>query len=74
MIKLIPDWKKAWKFASVQINTIGIFVLSALDIIQQSWNVVPVAMQSKIPYSTTIAIVLMALGIVGRLFVLKGKD
>lgn len=71
-LRLIDNWKKAWKLASVQINAVGL-VFMAIDFIGQTWNSLPPFIQQKIPNASTIALVLFALGIVGRLIKQRGK-
>lgn len=66
-IKLIPDWKGAWKFASIQWSVVGIVVMSILEGVYQGWLYMPKHIQEKIPNVTTIATVLFVLIMVGRL-------
>lgn len=66
-LTLIPNWKKSWKFASIQIPTIGLFVLTSLDYISQVWFQFSPAFQSRIPYSNFIGIGFLLLSIIGRL-------
>ena len=73
-LKLIDDWKKAWKFASVQINVLGLCLMGVVEVLNQGWQVLPPDVQARIPHSTSIALVLFALGVIGRMVKLKGKD
>lgn len=66
-ITLIPDWKKAWKFASIQIPVAGLAVLTGLDYASQVWFQMSSSVQSQIPYSNLIGIAFLAFSIVGRL-------
>lgn len=72
MIRPVDDWKKAWKFASVQINFLGVLAM-LVDFMGQTWNSLPPHIHDKIPNASTIALVLFALGILGRLWKLKEK-
>lgn len=72
MIKLIEDWRKAWKFASVQINVLGLLVM-AIDFAGQTWNSLPPFIHEKIPNASTVAMVLFGLGILGRIVKLREK-
>ena len=72
-VSLIDNWRNAWKFASIQLNTIGLFVMAALEILGQSWEFLPLHIQQKIPHATELGLILFALAIVGRLFVLEKK-
>lgn len=73
MIRLIPNWKKSWKFASIQINVLGALAMIA-DFAGQTWNSLPPHIHDKIPNSSTIALFLFLLGIVGRLGKIKEKE
>lgn len=71
-VTLIPDWKQAWKFASMRINAAGLFLMGAAEVLSQSWISVPPSLQAKLPHASSIALVLFGLGLVGR--ILKKDD
>lgn len=71
-IKLVDDWKKAWKFASVQWGVVGLTLMTALEYSNQLWIKLPADVQATIPYSGYIPAALFALSIVGRLLVFTG--
>ena len=73
-IVLIPDWKRAWKFASIQISSLGVLIMGFLELVNQAWISLPPSVVSQFPHAQTIALTLFGLGIVGRLFKLKDKD
>ncbi|QHJ80356.1 MAG: hypothetical protein [Caudoviricetes sp.] len=73
-VTLIPNWKKAWKFASIQIPVAGLAVLTSLDYASQVWFQMSSSIQSRIPYSNLIGIAFLALSIIGRLMKFTGKD
>ena len=73
-VTLIDDWRSAWKFASIQLNTIGLFVMAALETLRQTWEYLPPHLQQKIPHATELGLILFALAIVGRLLVLEKKS
>lgn len=73
MIRLIDDWKRSWKFASVQWNVLGILCM-LLEIANQTWNSLPPAVAAQIPNASRIALVLFILGLVGRLIKLKDNQ
>lgn len=73
MIKLIPDWKRAWKFASVQIGTVGFILMSVIEMANSALISLPLHLQQQIPHASTVGLVLFGLGLVGRLFKLKEK-
>lgn len=73
-VELVPNWKKSWKWASVQISTIGLILFSAVDIIQPMLTGLPRHILEDIPHGSSITIALFALNIVGRLVRFKPKD
>lgn len=73
MITLVKDWKRAWKFASIQWNVVGILCM-LLDLVQQTWQSLPPVIANQVPNSSQIALVLFLLATVGRLIKLKGKE
>lgn len=72
MIKLIPDWKRAWKFASVQWSVVGI-LCSLLEIANQTWMALPPHIAQQVPNSSQIALALFILVLVGRLIKSREK-
>lgn len=72
-IKLIDDWKRAWKFASIQWGVVGLVVSMLLESASDLWIKLPAEIRNSIPYSGYIPAALFALSIVGRLFVFTGK-
>lgn len=73
-IGLVPNWNKAWKWASVQISTFGLILFSAIDIIQPMLTGLPRHILEDIPHGSNIAIALFALNIVGRLIRFRPKE
>lgn len=73
-IGLVPNWKKSWKWASVQISTFGLILFSAVDIIQPMLTGLPRHILEDIPHGSSITIALFALNIIGRLVRFKPKD
>ena len=71
---LIPQWKRAWRFASVWFSSMGLILMSALEFLGHIFNNLPNTVQDKIPHATTIGMMFFALTIVGRLFVWEKKD
>lgn len=62
MIKLIDEWRKAWKWFSVQAMGLAIAL-------QGAWAAVPDSLQSAVPHGivTGVTMTLLVLGIAGRL-------
>ena len=72
-VHLIEDWKKSWKFASVQINALG-FIVMGIDFLQQFWGGIPKEIMDNIPHAPTIGLILFGLGMVGRILKLKEPE
>ena len=68
---LIDDWQKVHTFASFRVGAIGT-LLSAIDLVFQIWGALPTELQEKIPYASTVSLVLFLLVMVSR--VVKWKD
>lgn len=73
-IQMIDNWKKAWKFASVQISTVGLILMGILEMVNQAIISVPPSVLKDIPNAPTIGLILFGLGIVGRILVFTGKN
>lgn len=73
-VELVPNWKKSWKWASIQISTIGLVFFSAIDIVQPMFSGLPGHILEEIPHGSNITIALFALNIVGRLVRFKPRD
>jgi hypothetical protein len=65
-MKLINDWKSAWKFASVIMSGLGIVVTLTLETLTGVWAAVPADMRTHLPAPGYIAISFMVLSILGR--------
>lgn len=61
-MKLIANWKKAWRMLSVQ-------AMALAGAVQGAWMFIPSDMRSSIPESTVqmVTLALLGLGVVGRL-------
>ena len=69
---VIPEWKRAWRFASIRLSMLGVFIMTLSEILGATWSGLPPSLQDKIPHASTIALVLFALSIIGR--VLKTQE
>lgn len=61
-MKLIANWRKAWRMLSVQ-------AMAVAGAVQGAWMFIPADMRSSIPESTVqmVTLALLALGVLGRL-------
>lgn len=71
---LIPQWKRAWRFASVWFSSAGLLLMSTADFMGFVFNNLPDHIQAKIPHATTIAMVFFGLTIIGRILKWESKD
>lgn len=69
---LIPEWRKAWRFWSVQLNALGVTVAGYLMLVPDAaiamWGMLPPEFKAAIPpqYMPVIGLVIAALGTVAR--------
>ena len=73
-MELVPNWKRCWKWASIQISTFGLILFSAVYIIQSMLTGLPRHILEDIPHGSGITIALFALNIVGRLIRFHPKE
>jgi hypothetical protein len=66
-VKLIDEWKSAWRFASVQIQAAGLVIMGVSQALGETWNQMPPNLQQLLPHANTIAMVLFGLGLIGRI-------
>lgn len=61
-MKLIPNWKKAWRFFSIQAQALALAGVGA-------WQVLPDDLRAAVPVPVALglAMAVLVLGIVGRL-------
>lgn len=64
---LILDWKKSWKFWSVQLLVLGQVLLWSTDTITQAWSLLPPSLASRMPHGESIASVVFVLALIARL-------
>lgn len=73
-VEMVPNWKRSWKWASIQISAIGVILLGMIELISNSVIALPPHILKEIPHGSTIALVLFVLNIVGRLVRLSSDD
>ena len=61
-MRLVPNWRKAWRWFSVQGMALGVAL-------QGAWLSIPEDMKASVPqeWVAAITMALLALGIIGRL-------
>lgn len=74
-MKLIPNWKMSWRFASMRWSALGIIIMGFLEAVYQGWLQLPPALADRLPHTSTISIILFVLVMAGRLFTaLQGDE
>ncbi|MNO13165.1 hypothetical protein D3C76_27930 [compost metagenome] len=71
-LKLIPEWKRAWKFASIRWNLLGVLAMGVVEFLNQTWQSLPPDVRDHLPHASKIAMALFVLSIIGRMFKKKG--
>lgn len=66
-LKLIPDWKQSWKFASVITSGLGVALMSLAELLGPTWNELPDSIQERVPHASTVALGLFALSMIVRI-------
>lgn len=73
MFKLVPYWKSAWRFVSVQLGVVATlltgFLIGFPEAALHVWSVMPQELKSTIPpsYMPLIGAGFMALSVLGRI-------
>lgn len=71
-MKLIPEWRQAWKLKSIQWSVIGLVLTGVVEFLNSIWYSLPPAIIDKIPHSSTISMAMFVVVIIMRL--VKQKD
>ena len=69
-LKLIPNWKLAWKFASIRWSALGLFLMTFSGMIEDLLKRISWATGLPQPPTAAVAGLIFVLAILGRLFVL----
>jgi hypothetical protein len=72
-VELVPDWKRSWKWASIQLSTLAIVFFSAIDVLSNSLSALPQEIIQQIPHGNHITIGLFLINIVCRLIRIKPR-
>lgn len=73
-LKLIDEWRQAWKWASVRISAAGALLMAAAEIASQTWVGLPEDVRASIPHADTIALVLFVIIPLARVLTKEKKD
>lgn len=65
-MKLISNWRSAWKFASVLMSGLGIVITMGLETLTGVWVAMPADLRAHLPEPVYIAVGFMVLSILGR--------
>lgn len=67
-LELVPNWKRAYRWASVQLSAAGIIIFGILEVIQSGVISLPEHLLNRIPHGSSLALVLSFLTLIGRLY------
>lgn len=73
-VKLIPNWKEAWKFASMRLSGLGVILMSVFEAVHQGWIALPSQVEERIPNAALIALVIYILVMIGRIYKLTQRE
>lgn len=71
-MKLVTDWKRAWRWSSVRLSALGAILMGAAEVAGSSWSALPPDVRDAIPHAQTIALVLFVLVPVARILKREG--
>lgn len=72
-VKIIPEWKKAWKLLSVQMSALGIVASIAVEYLNSIWYSLPPNVIDKIPHASSVSLGFLVLTLVVRFIKQKRK-
>lgn len=72
--RIVDDIHDMWKWGSVQLSTLGFFVMGAAEVLGSSWSGLPPDLRDKIPHSQTLGMILFGLTIIARITKRKEKS
>lgn len=73
-LRLIKKWREFHKFASVQWSFLGFLMMTVAEVGGQFLYLVPPELKERLPSTTTIALILFGLAIIGRILTLENED
>lgn len=71
-VELVPDWKRAWQWATVQLSALGVVFFGIIELIQAGFITLPKHLLDMVPHGSSIALVLFFITLIGR--ILKFKE
>uniref|UniRef100_A0AAU6VZQ2 Holin n=1 Tax=Pseudomonas phage Arace01 TaxID=3138526 RepID=A0AAU6VZQ2_9VIRU len=66
-VRLIDNWKSAWKLASVQLSALGLVLTWLVDFLNSIWYSLPPNIVEKIPHASHISMVMFVVVMIVRL-------
>lgn len=73
---MIENWRKAWKFWSLQLQAAGLAILAFPELLINAWVYLPAEIKAMLPseYASIIGISLIAAGMIARLIKQRKLD
>ena len=73
-LRLIKRWRESPKFASVQWSFLGFLMMTVAEVGGQFLYLVPSELKEHLPSTTTVALILFGLAIIGRILTAENED
>lgn len=73
-MKLVDEWRSAWRWASVRASALGILLVGAAEVAQQGWLGLPDDVRANIPHGDRIALVLFVMIPLLRIVTFREKN
>jgi len=66
---MIYNWRKAWKFWSLQLQAVGLAALAFPEVLLDAWQYLPDNIKAMLPdeYASVVGLTLIAAGMIARL-------
>lgn len=73
-VGICPHWKFSWKKLDIQISSLLLIFFSSIEVLHMSLSSLPDEISDMVPYAQPVMLAIFVLNLIGRLFVLKGKN
>ena len=67
-VELVPNWKRAYRWASVQLSALGVLIFGVLEVVQSGIISLPEHILKLIPHGSLLALALSGMTLIGRIY------